>query len=293
MTKLSELPQDLPWGQRQAALLFDGAAVPDLPKALAACAPHVLKVPLYKGTRFNAISDVSPLLVGVEQPDDPAFQFYLEHAAQEWGSLLFSTESVHQLAQHLRGLLTVFVPEGPELMLRVADPAVTQALFGAQGRDERLFGPIDTLVVPDRVIGRWHCHQQVEPAPDKLPKRYELSAEQGTALDAADLRRATLKLDTHLLEYFPEYGLRPLPERWPALDQHVRDAYAQGFNSQSDLTYYVNIFAWLGSSPLQQHPRIAQLLATSSARPPNARIAEAAELARAWALNKSANKERP
>ena len=108
-----------------------------------------------------------------------------------------------------------------------------------------------------------------------------------------DLRRATLKLDAHLLAYFPGDRVRPLPERWPALDRQVRTAYAQGFTSQSDLTYYINIFAWLGSSPLEQHPQIARLLSTPSAQTPSARIAAAAELASAWASAHSADKDRP
>ena len=294
LTALSQdLPQDLPWDQGQAVLLLDGAAVPDLPLRLAACAPGILKIPLYKETRFNALSDISPLLVAIGQPDDPAFQFYLEHAAQEWGSLLFTREPLNRLTKHLRKLLTVHVAEGPEVMLRLADPAVAHALIGAQGLDERLFGPIHTWVIPDRVTGGWHRHTRALTTPADLPKRYALSVEQNAALDAVDLRRATLKLDAHLQAYFPDDRVRPLPERWPALDRQVRTAYAQGFTSQSDLTYYANIFAWLGSSPLEQHPQIARLLSTPSAQTPSARIAAAAQLASAWALAHSADKDRP
>jgi len=292
MNLLTALPQDLPWDQH-AMLLLDGATVADLSLKLSACNPHALRIPLYSGTRFNAISDISPLLVVIERQDDPVFQFYLEHAAQEWGALLFSHEPEYIVAAHLRKLLTVQVPDGPEVMLRLADPAVVRALLGAENRDERLFGPIETLVTPDCVSGSWHRHTRGVSSPSELPKRYDLSPEQNAALDAVDLRRATLKLDAHLLEYFPErYGAQSLPERWPVLDQHVRRAYAQGFTSQSDLTYYVNVFIWLGGSPLEQHPQIARLLDTPSAQSPSARVAAAAELARNWALAPQ-DKERP
>lgn len=292
MSALVDFPQDLPWEKHLAFLLLDGVTVPDLKSKLSAWHPAAPRIALYAGTRFDAISEISPWLVVLEGASDPVFQAFLADASQKWGALMFSEKPLHAVVGHLRELLTVHVPDGPEVMLRLADPAVTHALFNMPGRDERLFGPIDTLVLADCVENRWHRHQRLASDGSVLPKKYRLSLEQNTALDSADLRRATLKLDAHLLEYFP--GLRTsnsLPQRWPALQQQVRDAYAQGFSSQSDLTYYINIFAWLGDSPIAQHPEIARLLDRTCTGTSSARVAAAAELARTWANNQPATQE--
>ncbi|MEB0043585.1 MULTISPECIES: DUF4123 domain-containing protein [unclassified Pseudomonas] len=292
MSALIDFPQDVPWEKHHAFLLIDGVTVPDLKSKLSAWHPAAPRIALYAGTRFDAISEVSPWLVVLEGPEDLVFQAFVANASREWGALIFSDKPLLAVVGHLRGLLTVQVPDGPEVMLRLADPAVAHALFNMPNRDERLFGPIDTLVLADCVEGRWHRHQRCASDASVLPKKYVLSAEQNNALDGADLRRATLKLDAHLLEYFPDLRTSgSLPQRWPALHQQVSDAYALGFSSQSDLTYYVNIIAWLGDSPIAQHPEIARLLDRACVGASSTRVAAAAELARTWANNQPAMQE--
>jgi hypothetical protein len=292
MSTLIEFPQDLPWQHHHAFLLLDGVTVPDLKNKLSAWNLAAPRIALYAGTRFDAISEISPWLVVLEGPSDPVFQAFLTDATREWGALMFSEKPLNAVVAHLRELLTVHVPDGPEVALRLADPSVIHALFAMPDRDERLFGPIDTLVLADSVEGRWHRHQRCASDARGLPKKYVLSPEQNGALDRADLRGATLKLDAHLLEYFPDLRTsNSLPQRWPALHQKVSNAYAQGFSSQSDLTYYVNIFAWIGDSPLAHHPEIARLLDHACVGTSSARVAAAAELARTWANSQQATQE--
>jgi len=294
MSALMDFPQNLPWQTRHALLLLDGVTVPDLKSKLSAWHSAASRIALYASTRFDGISEISPWLVAIEGPSDPAFQMFQTNASQEWGALIFSEKPLYAVVAHLRELLTVHVPDGPEVMLRLADPAVTHALFAMPDRDERLFGPINMLVLPDCATGCWHQHQRCASNATVLPKKYTLSAEQNAALDCADLRRAALKLDAHLLEYFPQrHATSSLPQRWPDLHQQVSNAYAQGFTSQSDLTYYVNVLAWLGDSSLAQHPEIGRLLGSTSVGTPGTRVAAAAELARVWAKNQPAIQERP
>ncbi|MDI3275832.1 DUF4123 domain-containing protein, partial [Pseudomonas sp. AL03] len=215
-------------------------------------------------------------------PDEPLVQFYLEHAHEESSVLLFSPDSAHAVAQHLRKLLTVELPEGLPVVLRLADAAVAQALFGSG--DQRLFGPLTCVVMADSVSANWHRHQPRLPECLELPTPYRLSPELNAALDRVDRRRALLELDAHLLNYFPErHGGETVAQRWPMLEQLEADAGALVLSSQSELLHYANIMAWLDGSSLDQHPHINRLLHTPSLQSPGERIALAADLAQRWA----------
>jgi hypothetical protein len=282
MSLSTSLPEDLPWSEQQAFLLLDGATLSDLPERLKQLSPGASTVALYDSAPFTALQDISPLLVAIEQPDEPIFQFYLQQAHEEWGVLLFSPEPAHGVAQHLRKLLTVEMPEGLPVILRLADAAVARALFGHG--DQRLFGPLPCVVTADSVGANWHRHQPRSSERPDLPTPYRLSPEQNAALDHADRRRVLLELDAHLLAHFPErYGGETVAQRWPMLEQVEAEASTLGLSSQSELFYYANVMARLDGSPLGQHPEINRLLHSPSLQPIGERIVLAADLARQWA----------
>jgi hypothetical protein len=282
MSLSTSLPEDLPWSEQQAFLLLDGATLSDLPERLKQLSPGASTVALYDSAPFTALQDISPLLVAIDQPDEPIFQFYLQQAHEEWGVLLFSPEPAHGVAQHLRKLLTVEMPEGLPVILRLADAAVARALFG--NGDQRLFGPLSCVVTADSVGANWHRHQPRSSERPDLPTPYRLSPEQNAALDHADRRRVLLELDAHLLAYFPErHGGETVAQRWPMLGQLEAEASTLGLSSQSELFYYANVMARLDGSPLGQHPEINRLLHSPSLQPIGERIVLAADLARQWA----------
>ncbi|KOY03294.1 DUF4123 domain-containing protein [Pseudomonas nunensis] len=285
MMRSIALPTDLPWNDQTAYVLLDGATFRQLPERLKQLSPGVSTVALYDCPPFTELQDISPLLAVIEHPDAPVFQFYLEHAHEEWGVLLFSSAPAHGVAQHLRKLLTVELPEGLPVILRLADSAVAGALFGSS--DPRLFGPVSCLVTPDSVSANWHRHQpRVSECPE-LPTPYRLSPEQNSALDHADRRRVLLQLDAHLLRYFPERQRGgTVAQRWPPLEQLFEEAKALRLSSQSELFYYANVMAWLDGSPLDQHPHIDRLLHTPSLQSPGERVALAADLAHQWAIQR-------
>jgi hypothetical protein len=253
-----------------------------LPERLKQLSPGASTVALYDSAPFTALQDISPLLVAIEQPDEPIFQFYLQQAHEEWGVLLFSPEPAHGVAQHLRKLLTVEMPEGLPVILRLADAAVARALFGHG--DQRLFGPLSCVVTADSVGANWHRHPPRSSERPDLPTPYRLSPEQNAALDHADRRRVLLELDAHLLAHFPErYGGETVAQRWPMLEQVEAEASTLGLSSQSELFYYANVMARLDGSPLGQHPEINRLLHSPSLQPIGERIVLAADLARQWA----------
>jgi hypothetical protein len=279
------LPADLPWNEHQAFVLLDGATLSDLPQRLKQLSPGANVVALYDCPSFIALRDISPLLVTVQQPDEPLVQFYREHAHEEWGVLLFSLASAHEVAEHLRKLLTVELPEGLPVILRLADAGVVRTLFGSG--DQRLYGPLSCVVTADSVEADWQRHQPRQAERPDLPTPYRLSPEQNTALDHADQRRALLELDAHLLTYFPEqHRGDAVALRWPTLEQLFEEAHALGLSSQSELFYYANVMTWLDGSPLDQHPHINRLLHTPSLQSPGERVALAADLAHQWAIQR-------
>lgn len=282
MNLSTSLPNDLPWSEQQAFLLLDGATLSDLPQRLKKLCPGASTVALYDCAPFTALRDISPMLVAIQQPDEPIVQFYLQQAHEEWGVLLFSPEPAHDVAQHLRKLLTVEMPEGLPVILRLADAAVARALFGSG--DQRLFGPLSCVVTADGVEVDW---QQDQPRLAECPEwltPYRLSAEQNSALDRIDRRRVLLELNAHLLKHFPErHGSETVAERWPKLEQLEAEASTLGLSSQSELFYYANVMASLDGSSLDQHPHINRLLHTPSLQSPGERVALAADLAHQWA----------
>ena len=277
--KLStSLPAELPWSRQHACLLIDGTAVRDLPTRLKQLNASVNTVALYDSSPFKALRDISPLLVAIQGVDDPVFQFYLEQPEEEWAVLLFSDSPMHGVAQHLRKLLTVALPEGQQVVLRLADAAVANALFASA--DQCLFGPLSCVVVADCVRATWHRHQLRQTPPPELLTPYRLSLKLNAALDDVDQRRALLELDAHLLKHFPERHVGSvITQRWPRLQQLQLQASALGLSSQSELFYYANLMAWLDTSTLEEHPDIARLLQSPSLQPLGERIALAADLA--------------
>jgi hypothetical protein len=282
MNLSTSLPTDLPWNEQQAFVLLDGATQINLPERLQQHCPGFSSIALFDCPPFTELRDISPLLVTIEHPESAVFQFYKAHAHEEWGVLLFSPEHAHGVAQHLRKLLTVEMPEGLPVMLRLADAAVARALFGSG--DQRLFGPLCSVVTPDCIGASWHRHQPRQSECPDLPIPYRLTPEQNSALDRVDQRRALLDLDVHLLGYFPQQQRgATLALRWPALEQLFAQAQALGLSSQSELLYYANIMASLDGSPLDQHPHIRRLLHSPSLQSPGERVALAATLAHDWA----------
>ena len=288
MSGLTALPDDLPWAEQQAFLLLDGATISDLPTRLKQISPVVSTFALYDQPPFAALRDVSPLLVAIQRADEPLARFFLQHAEQEWGVLLFSAAPMHRVVEHLCKLLTVELPAGQSALMRLADAAVVHALFA--NADQRLFGPLTCVLTADCVNEVWHIHRPRQAECPVLPVPYCLSPEQNAALDQVDRRRALLELDAHLLKHFCGFHVgATLSLRWPTLQQMEDQANALGLSSRSELFNYANLLALLGSRDIAQHPPIHHLLHTPSLQSPGERITLAVDLAQRWA----SQRERP
>lgn len=278
MNLSNSLPDDLPWDGQQAFVLLDGANCTALPERLKQLDPTAHSIALYDQPPFSELRDISPLLVTVQPPDGAILQFYLQQAHEEWGVLLFSRQSAHEVARHLRKLLIVELPEGSSVVLRLADAAVAQALFASA--EQCLFGPLTCVVTADSISGCWQRHQPRRPECPELVTPYRLSKALNAALDEVDRRRALLDLDAHLLTFFPAHHQgASIAQRWPALERLAADANALGLGSQSEFLYYANLMAWLDGTEPAPHSAIAHLLHSPSLQPAGERVALAAELA--------------
>ncbi|MCC6075593.1 DUF4123 domain-containing protein [Pseudomonas sp. GCM10022188] len=276
------LPDELPWGI-QATLLLDGISVESLQRRLYEWSSSPSFEPLYLSTRWAELSDVSPCLVRLSGLNDPILVQFMEHADAEWGYLLFSEARWEELLAHLRWLVTIRHPLGEDMLLRLADPAVANALFGhaVENADATLFGPFERIVAADSTRHLWHQYQRPESTVSLgRHKPYPLSDAQLELLGEVSMRNTVIQLDTHMHEFFPSYQPRLAgPARWEHLHELASTAYAQGFSSERDITLYANIFGFLGERALDDHPDIARLLTQKSLETPAQRIERAAELA--------------
>ncbi|WP_122314038.1 DUF4123 domain-containing protein [Pseudomonas cichorii] len=280
------LPQDLAWNGT-VGLLLDGVSVERLPQQLYQWSDSPEFEPLYLRTRWAELVDISPCLIRITSQNDPILMQFLNAARQEWGYLVFSDQPWEQVVAHFRWLTSVMHPQGEEVLLRVADPAVTHALLShAQSlKDATLFGPCKQVVTVDAALGCWHVDQRPGAAPNTdHGKRYGLSDEQISQLNEVNFRSIVLRLDEHMLEYFPSYQDQATPvQRWEHLHALASTSYDRGFNTELDITLYANIHGFLGERALEEHPDLDAILKTPSEQTPAQRLERVADIAQARA----------
>lgn len=286
------LPQGLPWNDT-VGLLLDGVSVEKLPQHLYQWSDNPVFEPLYLGTRWAELGDVSPCLIQIKTQNDPILLQFLNASHQEWGHLMFSDQPWDEMLSHFRWLTSVIHPQGEEVLLRIADPAVTHALLAHADtiKDPTLFGPCTQIVTADAALGCWHVNQRPGKAPEPNDKElYRLSDDQLSQLDEVNFRSIVLRLDEHLHEYFPFYQAQATPlQRWEHLHALASTSYDRGFNTELDITLYANIHGFLGERALEEHPDLDAILKTPSEQTPAQRLERVADIAqeRAETLNRS------
>lgn len=286
------LPQGLPWNGT-VGLLLDGVSVEKLPQHLYQWTENPEFEPLYLGTRWAELGDISPCLVQIKAQNNPVLTRFLNASRQEWGHLVFSDQSWEQLVAHFRWLTSVMHPLGEEVLLRIADPAVTHALLAHAEtiKDPTLFGPCKQIVTADAALDCWYINNRPGNAPEPdHSKRYRLSEAQLSQLDEVNFRNVVMRLDAHMQEYFPSYQAQSTPQqRWEHLHALASTSYDRGFNTELDITLYANIHGFLGELALEEHPDLDAILKTPSEQTPAQRLERVADIAqeRAATLNRS------
>jgi hypothetical protein len=276
------LPQGLPWNGT-VGLLLDGVSVEKLPQHLYQWTENPEFEPLYLGTRWAELGDISPCLVQIKAQNNPVLTRFLNASRQEWGHLVFSDQSWDQLVAHFRWLTSVMHPLGEEVLLRIADPAVTHALLAHAEtiKDPTLFGPCKQIVTADAALDCWYINNRPGNAPEPdHSKRYRLSEAQLSQLDEVNFRNVVMRLDAHMQEYFPSYQAQSTPQqRWEHLHALASTSYDRGFNTELDITLYANIHGFLGEQALEEHPDLDAILKTPSEQTPAQRLERVADIA--------------
>jgi len=281
MTSINPLPDDFPWG-RTVGLLLDALQVKDLLRRVYEWSPAALVDVLYLGTQWALISHCSPCLIRLRDRDDPVLLQFLANAQHQWGYLLVTDGSWQQLLAHMRWLTSFRPPQDEEMYLRISDPAVARALFGADVHPRsELFGPCQQIMVADRSLPGWtHYRRPAEPAIPMYQQPYTASDAQWAALKALAFDKSIAALYLHMQRFFPEYQADLSPQqRLEHIDQLARSAIARGFESEREIWLYANVFGFLGDDVLAQHPDIAELLTVKSELTSYQRVERAAELA--------------
>lgn len=241
--------------------------------------PH----PLFLGTRFKELLDVSPVLVVLEGSHDPVLHAYLQNAEHIWGLLLFSSAEPQCVVDHLHWLVTVDEPVGKPTLLNLSDPPVANALFDLYPHqtDNALFGPVEQVYAVDPYRKTWRHHQrQGEPIVGGHQALYRLNEAQIEALNDVNFRNTVLKLERHMGEHFPDFRMQlNARERFAYFHEMADTAYRHGFHSESDILHYANVMEFLDSQPTAKHDDITRLLYTSSPLTPSQRVQKANQLA--------------
>ena len=283
MSTLETLPDDLPW-QSHAYLLLDGVSVNNLQAKVSEWfgTPEIQL--LYATTALAPCSEISPCLITFNGPNTPGLDHYLAHSGEEWGYLIFSRASGFDDIRHLRRLLNAqYQPQGLNVWLRVADPAVMHAVLSqaTATRKPEVFGPMDRIVLPDVISNGWHHHARPEGSVRSLPDGpYGVCEAQQTKLDDVSFRGVIKELEKHLRTVFPGAGAHlPMEARWQWIHQLANQAYLAGYTCEQDIWRYTTLGLLLGNDVLQRHPDIAALITQSSELPASLRLEEAVALA--------------
>jgi hypothetical protein len=255
------LPEDLPW-QQSVGLLLDAIQVEKLLSRLFEWAVIPSVDVLYLTTRLAESRDLSPCLVRLESASDPTLAQFLANVDQQWGYLLISDEPWERVVAHLRWLTVIEYPSGQDMLLRIAYPAVADALFGAEYPDAVLFGPCQHIFTADLARSGWrHYTRPGEIPPPQHNAPYRLNEKQRDSLDDASFRKRVTELSRHMKHYFPDYQADLTDQQYcEHLQALARRAVEHDFGSEKELYLYATAHGFMSEQALLDDRLIASLL---------------------------------
>ena len=239
---ISERPADY--------LLIDGVLRPEALARLQGYHEPLEVVPLYAGTRWAELSDLGPILVRA-----PAHSTLLQHASTAdngWAnsvSLLYSTQPMKVVAEHLRHFIAPPDTLGGTGLLRFADPLVAHFWLGsypAVHLDEVL-GPLDAWQVPEPhhawvvcdATG-WRTFVRTAAPPTWADDHARLSHAQLEALGNAGRWRFIERLYAQLVQYFaPSLTARDQRTLAQWFDARLDDGEAWGLTTERGLVIWL------------------------------------------------------
>jgi len=244
---LSELPFDhIHWpDHRPVGLILDGVAIPGLGQQIyqwAGDQPLEAEC-LYVGTRWEAVSDLSPWLVWLTGPEDPVLNGFLAQGAEhEHGYLLISATDRPTCTRLMRSHLQVEMARDCEELVRIGHPALARAVIG--GNLARFPArAVDRLIVPDRISQQWHLVEPPAVQPGSTgdkPGKMMVSPNLKDAFKAFNRRKDALQIWNNLDESARnQLGGPDLRNAYPALGRIMDEAIASGCISLREVMQFL------------------------------------------------------
>ena len=253
----------------QAYLLLDQAQIENLPHRLFELGCSAPCHPLYQGTAYSSLNEVSPVLVEVS-PHSPLADTFAREWRETAGLWLESDAGQDAVLKHARSLVHARIEGAVTVFFRYYDPRIMALwlpdLPGAE-RD-RLMGPIRLIRLPHTQI-----HQQ---NPAQAVAQYahtpwlQLGAEQLAQLSTSKRQHISQQLIEHAQQYFPQcvQGMAPAAQQqWATHCQHRAQQY--GFSAVNEVFLWARFHAELGAEFPEDasHARYRQLLAEPGVSP--------------------------
>lgn len=235
---------------QSACILIDGAVL-DAPRFVYEHDDQPELAYLYLGTPHNEAVEVSPCLV---KPSSASRIWKEQVQWREHAVVLVSDESLNVLAEHLRSLLSVQLPDGGYSYLRFYSPKQFQRLMGVFSELERnrFSGPVKEWL-SFQGDGGWRWIKvdgsgQNRKAPDE--GWFVLAEEHIEALSAGARDEFVVKLARYL-------GV----EDRVKLHDLIRDANSLGFRTEKDVSRYAELAVVHGERI--KHPEFQAILSSS------------------------------
>lgn len=222
-------------------LLIDGVLHPDAKSHLFQHAEPLEITPLYRGTRWDALQDLGPLLVAFRGSPILAGDIYQDAC---W---LASDAPLRSVADHLRLFVAPPDVRGFNGLLRFADPVVARHWLGSYEGDHlnAILGPIDAWHMPNNrhtwepeTSAYWQSYVRSAAAPDGVNAL--LGESQLQALDKAARWRFMEDLNSHF-EYSHPHLLaqRPPSTRAQRFEHNLAQAQAWGLSGERSLAIWI------------------------------------------------------
>lgn len=232
---------------QHACILMDGAAF-DAPRFVYEQDEQPELEYLYLGTRHHEAMEVSPCLVKpspMSQMWDKQFQ-WRQHAV-----VLISCEGLNVLADHLRSLLSVEMPDGSYSYLRFYSSRQFQHLMNALSSVERnrFAGPVRKWL-SFQSDGSWHCIEA-----DGSGQCRRASDEGWFALTELHIKVLSAGAEDKFVEKLSQFlGV----ENRARLKDLTQEARLLGFRTEKDVSRYAELVVVHGERI--KHPEIQAIL---------------------------------
>lgn len=289
MLSFDEFIPDMDVEENEQLYLFvDGGQFDDLPKDLYSVSGTIDLEPIYMEPPYDALMAVSPYVV--KATDEFKAWFFAQNKVIA-GFFFSSSLPIEEICEHFRQVIKVISPYGSDVYLKMAN-AECAWVFLAQ-EDPYYWKAFNHVWVPTRL--GWQALER----PDDLKldefdfsKPLKISDEIWGKLGEVSWRNTLEELAIHMQKFFPEIEQHTTDfHQW--LDSEGKVAYAKGFASQRDLTFYFNIIGYLGIDAVSEarYSDIEQLLNQPSIQTPSQRVEQAAELAYQYSQSTSNKQE--